>query len=96
MHQFNSIYTELYPIYAAKFERRNLDFDKHFGHAYSNEAYRATDKNLQQQIATALEAVLAIYTASQPKTKGGNVLRKIGRILGYLMPFFRRFKIGGK
>lgn len=90
--RYNEIYRDLYPRYSAKFERRNLDFDKHFGHAF-NTSYANGDRDFKEQIIKTLDGVLAAYVSSESKTDGGSFLRKVGRIALIVLPFLKYVKI---
>lgn len=87
----DELYLELYPEYAPKFERNNLDFNKHY-HDLFDKTYRTGDKTFKELLVESLDAILAKYADSEPSTKAGGVLRKIAGFLGYLLPFLKFIK----
>lgn len=93
--RFNEIYLELYPKYAPKFERKGLDFDKHFGYAFNN-SYANGENDFKEQIIKTLEDILAAYVSSEPKTRAGGFWRKVGKVVRYVLPFVKHIKIGKK
>lgn len=85
------LYRELFPTYSARFERRNLDFDKHFDLAYSNLEYRA-GPDVKAMIIGDLERILRAYVSSKPKSDAGGFFRKAGKVLVYILPFLKYVK----
>ena len=93
--RFNEIYLELYPKYAPKFERKGLDFDKHFGYTFNNcmQTVKMTSKSRSLK---RLKIYLLRMSAVNQRQRAGRFWRKVGKVVRYVLPFVKHIKIGKK
>ena len=78
----------MYPEFSAKFERKNLDFDKHFNNAFNN-CNSKNDETFKDEIIKVLKQILNEYGGSQSTTKQGSFWRKVARVISIILPFIK-------
>lgn len=88
----DELFLDLYPKYAPKFEKVNLNFQKVFDDVY-DKSYADGTNTFKQVIVKSLDSILDTFIKSKPKTEAGRWTRVGAQIFKFFLPFIKFIKL---
>lgn len=85
------LFLDLYPEYAPKFERFNLNFERVFDDVY-DKSYADGTNTFRQVIVKSLDTILDAFIKSKPKTEAGRWTRVGAQIVKLFLPLIKIFR----